>query len=131
MNRLDREISCRRHLQECHLQCARHWRFAVDTVATGISPVHRGRDLSKELPPLFSEEVAPPASARPNLYSTSPRTPDLFGVRKRLAHEYLRGRGVEFGALHSPLDVPLWLQVRYADMETADELRRSFPDIEN
>lgn len=58
-------------------------------------------------------------------------TNDLFEVRKLVAQRYLKGVGVEFGALHSALDVPDWVVVKYADMETAEQLKISFPDLEN
>jgi len=41
----------------------------------------------------------------------------------------LRGRGVEFGALHFALDVPLQVEVRYADLQPVEELQRSYPHI--
>jgi SAM-dependent methyltransferase len=54
---------------------------------------------------------------------------DLFQIRKLVAQRFLKGSGVEFGALHLALEVPEWTIVRYADMETEEELRRSFPDL--
>jgi predicted SAM-dependent methyltransferase len=56
---------------------------------------------------------------------------DLFKLRKRIAERYLEGTGVEFGALHSALAVPDRVTVKYADMESLEQLRRSFPDLEN
>lgn len=58
-------------------------------------------------------------------------TTDLFEIRKLVAQRYLKGVGVEFGALHSALDVPEWVVVKYADMETAEQLKVSFPDLEH
>jgi SAM-dependent methyltransferase len=86
----------------------------------------RGQPLFSDTP-LFAEE--PVRAVGP--YGDRPLSEDLFTVRKRLAHRYLHGRGVEFGALHSPLDVPLHVDVRYADMMTGEELQNSFPHITN
>lgn len=54
-------------------------------------------------------------------YSTDP-------VRTRLAHTYLRGEGVEFGALHAGLAMPPGVRVRYADVTDGAELHAFFPD---
>jgi SAM-dependent methyltransferase len=43
----------------------------------------------------------------------------IHGLRKRLARKYLRGAGVEFGALDAPLILPRGATVRYADVEGA------------
>jgi SAM-dependent methyltransferase len=50
-------------------------------------------------------------------------------MRARVAHQYLIGTGVEFGALHCPLAVPKSVTVKYADMESIEQLRVSFPDV--
>ena len=41
---------------------------------------------------------------------------NVYAVRHRLARKYLRGSGVEFGALNAPLDVPDDVTVAYADI---------------
>jgi SAM-dependent methyltransferase len=41
---------------------------------------------------------------------------DVYVVRSRLARQYLRGSGIEFGALNAPLDVPDDINVTYADL---------------
>jgi SAM-dependent methyltransferase len=48
----------------------------------------------------------------------------------RLAHEHLRGRGLEFGALHSPLAVDSSCEMTYADHFLNEELYEVFPEIE-
>ncbi len=53
----------------------------------------------------------------------------LFAVRERIAQQYISGNGIEFGALHCPLAVPPGAKVKYADFESADKLRKSFPDV--
>ena len=43
--------------------------------------------------------------------------------RREIAGRYLRGNGIEIGALHNPLDVPRSAHVRYVDHLAVDELR--------
>lgn len=44
---------------------------------------------------------------------------NIYSGRKRLARKYLRGTGIEFGALNAPLDLPRGAKVIYADVEEA------------
>ena len=55
----------------------------------------------------------------------------LHLTRTQVAKRYLEGTGVEFGALHYPLRVSGRVTVKYADMETLEQLRKSFPEISN
>lgn len=54
--------------------------------------------------------------------------PDARGVREDVARRYLRGSGLEIGALHLPLRVPPQVRVRYVDRLRADELRQRYPE---
>ncbi|MDB5396056.1 MAG: Methyltransferase type 11 [Rhodospirillales bacterium] len=65
--------------------------------------------------------LSPPPSARL----------DTYEIRALVARDYIRGEGIEFGALHSALKVPNGVTVRYADFEPAEKLRNSFPDVAN
>jgi SAM-dependent methyltransferase len=49
--------------------------------------------------------------------------------RETIASRYLRGDGIEIGALHNPLPVPKGAQVRYVDRMTAAELERHYPEL--
>ncbi|HEV3480417.1 MAG TPA: methyltransferase domain-containing protein [Gaiellaceae bacterium] len=49
--------------------------------------------------------------------------------RREIAKRYLRGDGIEIGALHNPLDVPSYARVRYVDHLPVDELRRHYPEL--
>jgi SAM-dependent methyltransferase len=53
-----------------------------------------------------------------------------FEVRRwRLARKYLRGSGLEVGALHSPLRVPSGARVRYVDRMDIGGLRKHYPEL--
>ena len=53
----------------------------------------------------------------------------MSDVRKQFSEKYLRGRGVEFGALHNPLATPVNSQVLYVDRFTKVELLGKFPEL--
>lgn len=61
-----------------------------------------------------SPEVAPPA----------PRD-----TRRELADEFLRGSGVEIGALHLPMAMPEGALVRYVDRMAVADLRLHYPEL--
>lgn len=48
----------------------------------------------------------------------------------RLAREFLRGAGIEVGALHNPLPVPRGVSVRYVDRMTKPDLLAHYPDLD-
>jgi predicted SAM-dependent methyltransferase len=49
--------------------------------------------------------------------------------RREVARRYLRGDGIEIGALHNPLEVPRSAHVRYVDHLTVNELREHYPEL--
>ena len=49
--------------------------------------------------------------------------------RKAIARAYLRGAGLEIGALHNPLKVPPQARVRYVDKLGDADLRREYPEL--
>lgn len=53
----------------------------------------------------------------------------LRSVRKKIAFRYLRGNGIEIGALHNPLQVSKSAHVRYVDRMTVDDLRLHYPEL--
>ncbi|GAB4318727.1 MAG: methyltransferase domain-containing protein [Candidatus Sumerlaeia bacterium] len=65
---------------------------------------------------LFRKKTPPPASTD-------------AAVRERIAAEYLRGSGLEIGALHSPMHVPTDVRVVYVDRLSVEELRRHYPEL--
>lgn len=74
--------------------------------------------------------------------STAPNSPSVLERGRRyllnrlrparlaLSWRYLRGDGIEIGALHNPLRVPPWARVRYVDRLPADGLRRQYPELD-
>jgi predicted SAM-dependent methyltransferase len=60
-----------------------------------------------------------------------PHTPDVSppDLRTQIAVRYLRGQGLEIGALHNPLMVPSSVQVRYVDRMNVADLRRHYPEL--
>jgi SAM-dependent methyltransferase len=50
-------------------------------------------------------------------------------VRDRLASAYLRGMGIEIGALFNPLPVPAGAKVRYVDRMPVSGLREQYPNL--
>jgi SAM-dependent methyltransferase len=51
--------------------------------------------------------------------------------KRTRAARWLRGSGLEIGALHNPLLVPDGVEVRYVDRTTEAELRHQYPELEN
>lgn len=49
--------------------------------------------------------------------------------RWEIAREYLKGEGVEIGALHQPLKVPSSAHVKYVDRYDEDGLREHYPEL--
>jgi ubiquinone/menaquinone biosynthesis C-methylase UbiE len=49
--------------------------------------------------------------------------------REFLADSFIRGQGIEIGALHMPLRVPRSAQVRYVDRFSAADLRLHYPEL--
>lgn len=52
-----------------------------------------------------------------------------LSTRKRLAFKYLRGKGLEIGALQHPLQTPPGVTVRYVDQVTREENIGRYPHI--
>lgn len=50
-------------------------------------------------------------------------------TRKTIASIFLRGDGIEIGALHQPLSVPPVARVRYVDRMPVPELRRQYEEL--
>lgn len=60
----------------------------------------------------------------------SMRPPETVTVnRESIARTFLRGHGIEIGALHRPLKVPDGVRVSYVDMAPLEVLEARFPEV--
>ena len=50
-------------------------------------------------------------------------------MRQKLANDVIRGRGIEIGALHAPLEVPRKVRVTYVDRFPATDLNAHYPEL--
>lgn len=46
-----------------------------------------------------------------------------------IAEQFIRGSGIEVGALHNPVKLPDSVQVKYVDRMTVTELRQQYPEL--
>jgi SAM-dependent methyltransferase len=51
-------------------------------------------------------------------------------VREYVARLYLRGEGIEIGALHAPLSLPPETTARYVDRMSLEELQAQYPELD-
>lgn len=56
---------------------------------------------------------------------------DSISHRNRLAKQYLKGSGIEIGALHKPTKVSLSTKVKYVDYKTTEENLAQYPELQN
>ena len=59
----------------------------------------------------------------------APLKPEELLRRKTIARVFLRGEGIEIGALHNPLKVPPAARVRYVDRMGLDALLQEYPEL--
>lgn len=52
-------------------------------------------------------------------------------VRKKLSKKYIRGNGIEIGALHSPLWIGHDATVQYIDRFSIEDLRSQYPELKD
>jgi SAM-dependent methyltransferase len=52
-----------------------------------------------------------------------------YGIREELAAAYLRGSGIEIGALHAPLRLPKGTRALYVDKFPTDFLKSQYPEL--
>jgi len=57
--------------------------------------------------------------------------PPGIDTRSLIARIYIRGHGIEIGALHVPLEIPETAEVRYIDRLPVDELRKQYPELDS
>jgi predicted SAM-dependent methyltransferase len=49
--------------------------------------------------------------------------------RESIARMYLRGKGIEIGALHNPLPLPKSTKIKYVDRMSLPDLRKQYPEL--
>lgn len=54
---------------------------------------------------------------------------DWKSVRLAVSNRYIRGQGIEIGALNSPLPIPTSAKVKYVDRMSLRELRNQYPEL--
>jgi SAM-dependent methyltransferase len=54
---------------------------------------------------------------------------DRDSKRRKLGEAFLTGNGIEIGALHSPLELPIHTRVQYVDRLTVEQLRIHYPEL--
>jgi 2-polyprenyl-3-methyl-5-hydroxy-6-metoxy-1,4-benzoquinol methylase len=64
------------------------------------------------------------------LKAPSNKNKDIFKKREELSFEYIRGIGIEIGALHSPLPVKEGVEVKYVDCQTREFSIKNFPELD-
>lgn len=70
-----------------------------------------------------------PASTKSKNARQADPPPVYFDARFLLGERFLRGDGIEIGALHQPLPVPPCARVRYVDRMAVEELRQEYPEL--
>lgn len=56
---------------------------------------------------------------------------DMLEVRQELSRKYLKGSGIEIGALHQPLWIEKNVNIRYIDRLSKKELLSQYPELQN
>lgn len=75
------------------------------------------------------------AGMRPTEVRIEARTEPTPGIesflrrREAIASRYLMGEGIEIGALHMPLRVPVTARVKYLDRLPLEGLRGHYPEL--
>ncbi len=69
------------------------------------------------------------ASVTPSSVGSAPAPLLGDSLRKTVADFYLRGSGIEVGALHNPLQVPNWVTVQYVDRLSVPDLKQQYPEL--
>jgi hypothetical protein len=52
-----------------------------------------------------------------------------LGVREFLSNRFIKGNGIEVGALHQPLPIPTSAKIRYVDRMDVNGLRSHYPEL--
>lgn len=71
-----------------------------------------------------------PRASSPSVLPGERIDPRQDWARRYLSWRYIRGSGIEIGALHQPLPLYRGAQARYLDRMSSSDLRRHYPELE-
>lgn len=54
---------------------------------------------------------------------------NVYLLRREVASRYLKGDGIEIGALHAPVEIPPGVTVRYLDRMSTNQLKQTYPEL--
>jgi predicted SAM-dependent methyltransferase len=82
----------------------------------------------------MEEKIRPSGPGRRAVVAAASVVPGLRSIafrlrRQRISRRYLRGEGLEIGALHRPLPIPRGVSVRYVDRMDVADLRAHYPEL--
>jgi GT2 family glycosyltransferase/predicted SAM-dependent methyltransferase len=97
-----------------------------ELLARNIELDLRLRDLELQVLTSVNAGAGPVPLTWPALRASIP----MLELRKYVAGAYLEGRGIEVGALHSPIPVSSSVVVRYVDRMNVADLRRQYPELD-
>jgi SAM-dependent methyltransferase len=90
------------------------------------------RRLGARVVRLVCHEVGTPpdgSDANDTAFEPGSSPPAIQRTRRVVAAAYLRGEGIEIGALHQPLELPPTAHVKYVDRMPVSDLRRQYPEL--
>lgn len=63
------------------------------------------------------------------IFSKKTKSNESLDARKRISYRYLKGEGIEIGALHNPLSISDHAKVKYVDRLPSVELQKHYSDL--
>jgi SAM-dependent methyltransferase len=97
------------------------WWHRGDLDAVRLDPLDTPGEFTIALAGFAHQDMADSAQVRDAL--------SLLRLRTELSYRYLRGSGIEIGALQNPLELRPDAHVRYADRLTVAEARAHYPEL--
>lgn len=85
--------------------------------------------LRRRLRQMVTSALATPAIPGMSPFLPGGELSAIHQSREAIAAMFLRGTGIEIGALHQPLKVPPAATVRYVDRMSADDLKRQYAEL--
>jgi len=55
----------------------------------------------------------------------------IIDLKSLLINQFIKGQGIEIGALHNPLAIPNSVKVKYVDRMNKEDLFKHYPDLKN